>query len=68
MPKKVILNESAVKKIIEEEYMEKKDIKNYVEKDRDFERRIKAIVANSINDLFRILWQRKNVYDSELKN
>ena len=67
MEKKVIINESTLKRIIAEDYLKKQDLKTFVKNDKELEKKIKDIVANSINDLFRILWQRKNFYDTEIR-
>lgn len=67
MDKKVIINESSLKRILEEEYISKQDLKSFVKNDKDLEKRVKDIVVDSINSLFRVLWQRKNFYDSEIR-
>ena len=68
MPKKIIVNESTMKRLVSEEYIEKKDLKNLIKNDKDLEKRVRAIVADAVNDLFRTLWQRRNFYDSEIRN
>jgi hypothetical protein len=35
--------------------------------DKNIEKRIKEIVTDVVTDLFRVLWQRKSSYESELK-
>lgn len=49
------------------EDFDKDDLIHYLKKDKDVEKRIKEIVADVVTDLFRILWQRKSSYESELK-
>lgn len=39
------------------EELKKSDVLDIAKKDRDFERRIKEIVADVVIDLFRSLWQ-----------
>ena len=68
MPKKVYINESTLKRIVTEEFLEKKDLQAYIEKDKKLEKKIKKIVADTVSNLFRILWQRRNFYDSDLRN
>lgn len=57
-----------MKHILAEEYIEKKDLKAFIEKDKTLEKKVKAIVADVINDLFKILWQRRTFYDSQLRH
>lgn len=49
------------------EDFDRDDMLNYLKKDRDIEKRIKEIVTDVVTDLFRVLWQRKSSYESELK-
>ena len=49
------------------EDFDRDDMLNYLKKDRDMEKRIKEIVTDVVTDLFRVLWQRKSSYESELK-
>ena len=80
MSKKIILNESTLKKIIMNELLveadlSKKDITNIVKdtikSDRDvkkdIEKQVKELVAQTVNTLFRTLWQRRNFYEDEIK-
>ena len=81
MAKKVIVNESTLKKaiasqLLEEAGLSKTDVENIVkstiESDRqlnkDIEKKVKDIVANCVNTLFKTLWQRRNFYENEIKN
>lgn len=68
MPKKIIINEESMKKILEEEYLNRQDLAAYIKNDKAFEKRVKGIVADSIKVLFRTLWQRDNFFDSEIRN
>lgn len=49
------------------EDFDKDDLIHYMKKDKDIEKRIKEIVTDVVTDLFRLLWQRKSSYESELK-
>lgn len=49
------------------EDFDRDDMLQYLKKDKDIEKRIKEIVTDVVTDLFRILWQRKSSYESELK-
>lgn len=80
MPKKVIINESALKKILgnqilSESEVTKKDVadivKDTLKNDREVkkavEKQVKELVAQTVNTLFRTLWQRRNFYEDEIK-
>lgn len=80
MSKKVIINEEMMQmlvanQILEENGINKSDIVNAV-KDalkndsgikNDMEKKVRALVASSVNTLFRTLWQRRNFYEDEIK-
>ena len=80
MSKKVIINESTLKKIIasqllNESELSKTDVTNIVrdtikndsQVKKDIEKKVKELVANTVNTLFRTLWQRRNFYEDEIK-
>ena len=79
MPKKLVISESVFKKIMAEniisEEISKSDIvsiiKDSLKNDRsvksDIEKKVKELVAASVNTLFRTLWQRRNFYEDEIK-
>jgi hypothetical protein len=80
MSKKVIINESTLKKIIasqllNESELSKTDVTNIVRNTikndsqvkKDIEKKVKELVANTVNTLFRTLWQRRNFYEDEIK-
>ena len=56
----------STKKHINEE-LDKEDVIQIVKRDKEFEKRIKEITTDVVTDLFRVLWQRKSSYESELK-
>ena len=81
MAKKVIVNESTLKKaiasqLLEEAGLSKTDVENIVKStiksdrqfNKDIEKKVKDIVANCVNTLFKTLWQRRNFYENEIKN
>ena len=81
MAKKVIINESTLKKaiasqLLEEAGLSKTDVENIVKStiksdrqlNKDIEKKVKDIVANYVNTLFKTLWQRRNFYEHEIKN
>ena len=81
MAKKVIINESTLKKAIAgqllgEAGLSKTDVENIVKStfksdrqfNKDIEKKVKDIVANCVNTLFKTLWQRRNFYENEIKN
>lgn len=80
MSKKVIITEEMMKTIVENQILEangisKEDIvsavkdalKNDYRIKGDLEKRVKELVATSVNTLFRTLWQRRNFYEDEIK-
>ena len=81
MAKKVIINESTLKKaiasqLLEEAGLSKTDVENIIKStiksdrqlNKDIEKKVKDIVANCVNTLFKTLWQRRNFYENEIKN
>ncbi len=81
MAKKVIISESMFAKILannllEEANLSKEDVtkivkdsfKNDRELNKNVEKKVKELVAKTINTLFRTLWQRRNFYEDEIKN
>ena len=80
MSKKIFINESTMKKIVayqilEEVGLSKSDvesivkdaIKNDRQLNKDIEKKVKNIVADCVNMLFKTLWQRRNFYEDEIK-
>ena len=80
MSKKIIISESMLKKIISEEIIKEGDltktdvtniVKDTLKNDRqvknDIEKKVRELVASSVNTLFRTLWQRRNFYEDEIK-
>lgn len=80
MSKKVIITEEMMKTIVENQILEanginKEDIvsavkdvlKNDYRIKGDLEKRVRELVATSVNTLFRTLWQRRNFYEDEIK-
>ena len=81
MAKKVIINESTLKKaiasqLLEEAGLSKSDVENIVKStfksdrqfNKDIVKKVKDIVANCVNTLFKTLWLRRNFYENEIKN
>lgn len=80
MSKKVIISESMFKNLMVEqmlceEGLTKKDVvdavKDALKNDRsiksDMDKRVRELVAATVNTLFRTLWQRRNFYEDEIK-
>lgn len=80
MSKKVIISESMfrnlmVEQMLFEEGLTKKDVvdavKDALKNDRsiksDMDKRVRELVAATVNTLFRTLWQRRNFYEDEIK-
>ena len=80
MAKKVIINESVLKKILANQLLNEAEltktdvadiVKSTIKNDRDVkkevEKQVKNLVAQTVNTLFRTLWQRRNFYEDEIK-
>ena len=76
MAKKVIISESMFRKLLSEENNLSKTevaniVKDLVKNDRqikgEMEKKVREIVAATVNTLFRTLWQRRNFYEDEIK-
>lgn len=78
--KKIILNESMFEKLVTEQIIEEGDLtkvdvtkivrdsfKSDRELNKEIEKKVKSLVASSVNLLFRTLWQRRNFYEDEIK-
>lgn len=78
--KKIIIKEEVLKRILSEQIIEEGDltnsdvskiVKDTIKNDRDvkkeIEKRVKELVAASVNTLFKTLWQRRNFYEDEIK-
>lgn len=80
MAKRIIIKESTLRKGIEaqllmEAGLNKSDVEQIVKDtlntrqvDKDLEKKVKKIVAASVDTLFKTLWQRRNFYQSEILN
>jgi hypothetical protein len=81
MAKKVIINESTMKKIafqqmLEESGLSKSEVENIVKDtfksdrqlNKELDKKVKELVANCVNTLFKTLWQRRNFYEDDIKN
>ena len=74
MPKTIFITESQIKYFLNEDLKEK-DVKkiakdevlDIIKKDKDFEKKVKSIVADSIRTLYKTLWQKSNLYDGDIR-
>ncbi len=57
-----LLKEETLVRLIQEE-LDKSDVLDIAKKDKNFEKRIKEICVDVVNNLFKLLWQRRNFYD-----
>ena len=57
----IVKNSPEMKRFIED--LSKDTLKN----DKTIEKKVKEIVANAVNTLFKTLWQRSNFYEDEIK-
>ena len=74
MGRRIIINESDYKRILIQEKVDKAvadavsdALKNDRQLSKDLEKKIRAVVADSVNTLFKTLWQRRNFYEDEIK-
>jgi len=80
MAKKVIISEQMMRNLIAEQLLEESGlsnseivaiVKNVLKNDssvkKDLEKKVRTIVAASVNTLFKTLWQRRNFYEDEIK-
>ncbi len=80
MPKKVIISESMLKRLVSEQIIIEGDLtkadvskivkdsfKNDRELNKEIEKKVKSLVASAVNMLFKTLWQRRNFYEDEIK-
>lgn len=61
----MFFNENKIKELVTEE-LTKTDVISLLKKDKDIEKRIKEITTEVIVNLFKILWQHRNFYDSNI--
>lgn len=71
---KLIISESHANKILSTGIINEitdlevdKKISKAIKSDKDLEKKIKKIVANAVNILFKTLWQRSNFYENEIQ-
>jgi hypothetical protein len=80
MGKKVIISEEMLKRITAEQILNESElsktdvtnivrdtVKNDSQVKKDIERKVKDLVAGTVNTLFKTLWQRRNFYEDEIK-
>lgn len=76
MAKTIKITESTFKKLVAEQIIEEGDltkadvskiVKDTIKNDKEIEKKVKSLVAASVNTLFRTLWQRRNFYEDEIK-
>lgn len=76
MAKKIIISESMFRRLLSEESNLSKAevtniVKDLVKNDRqikmEMEKKVREIVAATVNTLFKTLWQRRNFYEDEIK-
>lgn len=66
----MIISENIVRGIIEEE-LTKSDVNSMISdkmSSQEFKRKVKAITADVVNELFKILWQRNTLWKSSVAN
>ena len=79
MGKKIIVNEETFKALVKQRIIEeanityselngkvKSAVSDAIKNDRELEKKIKKIVADSVSLVFKTLWQRDNFWHSEI--
>ena len=59
----MVLTEEQMVEMITEE-MQKSDVINIIKHDKDFEKKVKEIIADCISEMFRVLWQHNGIFKS----
>lgn len=62
---KVVITESTLQRIIEEE-LKKSDVVDIIKKNKDIEKYIKQVTADVLDNLFKVMWQQKSFYQSNM--
>lgn len=63
--KKGLITENQLRLIIEEE-LKKSDVVDIIKKNKDIEKYIKQVTADVLDNLFRVMWQQKSFYQSNM--
>ena len=63
--RKMIITESQLIGAIREE-LKKSDVVDLIKKDKDVEKYIKQVTADVLDNLFRVMWQQKSFYQSNM--
>lgn len=56
-----MLNEEKISEIIAEE-LSKADVVSIIKHDKDFEKKVKEIIADTVAEMFRVLWQHNGIF------
>ena len=82
MSKKVIISENTLRRIAENSMLNeasggfnetelvdkvKKALKSDATLNKELDKRVKTLVANCVNNLFKTLWMRRSYYEDEIK-
>lgn len=59
--KRMTITESQIVKLVTEE-MKKADVLSLVKNDKDFEKRVKEIISDTLAEFFRVLWQHSGIF------
>ena len=59
----MVLTEGQIVEMVTEE-LQKSDVINLIKHDKDFEKKVKEIIADCIAEMFRVLWQHNGIFRS----
>ena len=61
--RKMVINENQIVNLVTEE-LKKSDVLDIVKHDKDFEKKVKEIIADALSEFFRVLWQHNGIFKS----
>ena len=61
--RKMVINENQIVRLVTEE-LKKSDVLDIVKHDKDFEKKVKEIIADALSEFFRVLWQHNGIFKS----
>jgi len=64
--RKMVINENQIVRLVTEE-LKKSDVIDLIKRDKDFERKVKEIIADTLTEFFRVLYQHSGVFKSMVR-
>ena len=60
---KMVINENQIVRLVTEE-LKKSDVLDMIKHDKDFEKKVKSIISDTLSEFFRVLYQHSGVFKS----